>query len=223
MGGNKGSNEIKETSYEKAAADVANQQWSIYQNELSQYENSFIERVGNYNSDSNMSDTKSDADLAYNSAYSQNRDNTALSLAASGVDPSSGKFKQTQADITTDQAVSQANTVNRAQSSEQDKYVAGLSDVVAMGTGQKATALQGLSDVATMSANQAASDAQSSFNTRSANTQAVGAVAGAGLRSYQNYQKQNTAKMDGVDGMTTQRAGLNTYNVQSNPSGYMYS
>ncbi|SIO96091.1 hypothetical protein [Vibrio spartinae] len=219
MGGNK-NNEVKETSYERAAADVANQQWRIYQDELSQYENSFIDRVGNYNSDSNMSDTKSDADLAYNAAYSQNRDNTVLRLAASGVDPSSEKFRQAQADITTDQAVSQANTVNRAQSSEQDKYVAGLSDVVAMGTGQKATALQGLSDVATMSANQAASDAQSSFNTRSANMQAVGAVAGAGLRSYQDYQKQ---KMDGVDGMTTQRAGLNTYNVQSNPSGYMYS
>jgi hypothetical protein len=184
MGG--GSDEVKETSYEKAAAAVAAEQWGIYQNELSQYEDSFIERVGNFNSDSNMANAKADADLAYNSAYADSRNQLATNMAASGIDPSSAKFQETMADTVTEQAIGQADTVNRAQSSEQDKYIAGLSDVVSIGQGQKAEAMAGLSDIATMSASQAVSDAQNSFNTRSANSQLLGAVAGAGLSSYQN-------------------------------------
>ncbi|WP_198517254.1 hypothetical protein [Vibrio sp. HA2012] len=186
----KSSSSQKETSYEKAAAAVAAEQWDIYENELSQYEDNFIQRVGNYNSDSNMANVKSDTDLAYNSAYADNREQTAESMAASGIDPSSGKFQGAQADITTSQAMSQADAVNRAQSSEQDKYIAGLSDVVSIGQGEKAEAMAGLSDVASMSASKAAGDAQNDFNSRAATQQLVGSVAGAGLRSYQNSVTQ---------------------------------
>lgn len=186
-----GDSEQKETEYEKAAAEVANKEWQIYLDELSPYEDNFIERVGNFNSDSNMANAKSDADTSYNSAYSDMREQTANNMAASGIDPSSAKFKETQADITTVQAVKQADTANRAQSAEQDKYVAGLSDVTAMGMGQKATALSGLNEVAQMSANEAATDAENDFNVRSANLQLAGAAAGAGLRSYQDYLDKN--------------------------------
>ncbi|SHO54416.1 hypothetical protein [Vibrio quintilis] len=215
-------NEVKETSYEKAAADVANQQWDIYKNELSQYEDNFIDRVGNYNSDSNMADTKSDTDLAYNSSYSQARDNAAANMTASGIDPSSKKFGSAQADLTTNQATSQAQTVNQAQSSEQDKYTAGLQDVVALGSGQKATALAGLSDVASMSASKARSDAETSFNTSAGLKQTVGAAAGAGLRSYQESLKSaDPIDSRDLDSISTKQNRLNTYDPFSNTSGFM--
>jgi hypothetical protein len=185
----KNNSEVKETEYEKAAAEVASKQWNLYTDELSRYEDNFIERVGNYNSTSNMKDTKADADLSYDSAYAKNRTQTTDNMAASGIDPSSAKFKSAQSDITTDQAISQADTVNRAQSSEQDKYTAGLTDVVSIGQGQKAEAMAGLSDVASMSASTAANDAQNSFNTRASTQQLVGAVSGAGLRSYTESMK----------------------------------
>lgn len=206
-----GSSEQKETSYEKAAAEVANKQWSLYQNELSQYEDTFIQRVGNYNSDSNMANVKSDAALSYASAYSDTREQLANNMAASGIDPSSGKFKETMADTVTDQAINQADTINRAQSSEQDRYIAGLSDVVSIGQGQKAEAMAGLSDVANMSASKAASDAQNDFNNRAANQQLAGAVAGAGLSSYMN---SSTTPSTTTQPQTTQTAG--NYSLRSN-------
>ncbi|WP_181388335.1 hypothetical protein [Vibrio albus] len=223
MGGN--NTEQKETAYEKAAAEVAAKQWDIYQNELSQYEDTFIERVGNYNSDSNMANVKSDTDLAYNSAYADNRANTATSMAASGIDPSSGKFKGAQADITTSQAMNQADAVNRAQSSEQDKYIAGLSDVVSIGQGEKAEAMAGLSDVASMSASKAASDAQNDFNTRSANQQLAGAVAGAGLRSYQQSLDNNSLNITGPDTNGEVRGGAYSLadNQKDNPWATTYN
>ena len=190
MGGSS-SSEVKETSYEKAAAEIANKQWNLYQDELSQYEDTFMDRVDNYNSESNMANVKQDTDVAYAGKFSDSRQNLASSMTASGVDPSSGKFKEEMANSATAQAIAQGDTVNKVQSSEQDKYIAGLQDVTSIGVGQQATALSGLSDVANMSASQAASDAENDFNTRSANQQVLGAVSGAGLRSYQNYLDNN--------------------------------
>ncbi|MCE0495781.1 hypothetical protein [Vibrio salinus] len=218
MGGG-GSSEQKETSYEKAAADVAQKEWNLYTNELSQYEDNFIERVGNYNSDSNMANAKSDVDVNYNSAYSDTRDQLADNMAASGINPNSGKFQENMADTVTDQAENQADTVDRAQSSEQDKYIAGLQDVTAMGMGEKGDALSGLSDVANMSASKAASDAQDDFNKRASNQQLAGAVAGAGLSSYQNSLKSSGTGLSsyGSDGYSSYSLSSNKeYNPQSN-------
>ena len=181
--------EAKETSQEIAQAEIASQQWVLYQNELKPLEDKFIQRVDNLNSQSSMDKAKASTDLGYNQAFSQARGEAATGMAASGVDPSSGKFKQAMSDITQDQALGQADTVNRAQSSQQDKYIAGLSDVAAIGMGQQATAMAGLSDVASLSQGKAANDAYNSFNRRSANQQFVGTVAGAGLRGYDEWRK----------------------------------
>ncbi|EKO3632414.1 hypothetical protein M3894_002944 [Vibrio metschnikovii] len=196
MGGKK--DKVKETPQEKAQAEIANKQWELYKNELRPLEDNFIQRVDGLNSKNSMDRAKASADLNYNQAFSQARDEAATGMAAAGVDPSSGKFKQTMSDITQDQALGQADTVNRAQSSQQDKYIAGLSDVAAIGMGQQATAMAGLADVASLSQNKAANDAYNSFNRRSANQQFVGTVGGAGLRSYDEWrggQSQSQTKL----------------------------
>ncbi|EEQ12738.1 Uncharacterised protein [Yersinia frederiksenii] len=83
-----------------------------------------------------------------------------------------------------DQVAGQIDTTNRAQTSQQDKYVAGLQDVVAMGAGQKADALSGYSNIASQSLNKATSDAQRSLSDRQAVGQLVGAAGGLAARSY---------------------------------------
>ncbi|PXA72877.1 hypothetical protein [Vibrio sp. 11986-1-5] len=187
MGGKK--DKVKETPQEIAQAEIASKQWALYQNELKPFEDNFIQRVDGLNNKNNMDKAKASADLSYNQAFSQSRGEAASGMAAAGVDPSSGKFKQAMSDITQDQALGQADTVNRAQSSQQDKYIAGLSDVAAIGMGQQATAMAGLADVASLSQNKAANDAYNSFNRRSANQQFVGAVGGAGLRGYDEWRR----------------------------------
>lgn len=187
MGGS--SNKVEETAAEKAASKVAVEQWNLYDSELKQYEDIFMQRVDNFNSESNMADAKASVDLNYSKQFGEARQQTADKMLASGVDPSSGKFKGTLSDLATDQALSQGDSINRAQVNEQDKYVVGQQDVVAIGMGQKAEGLAGMDSTASMSTSKAINDAQVSFNRRSSNAQLVGTLAGMGVAS---MSKPNT-------------------------------
>lgn len=179
MGGG-GDNEIKETAEQVAAAKVANKQWDIYNNELKGFEDTFMQRVDSFNSASNMENTKQDTDLAYAATFSDARESAQGQLALAGVDPTSQKYQQTMTGISSDQTIQQADTVNRAQTAEQDKHMAGLQDITAMGMGQKSEALSGMGSVANSSIRKAQVDAQDAFNRRAANQQLVGAIVGAG-------------------------------------------
>ncbi|WBA13837.1 hypothetical protein [Salinivibrio proteolyticus] len=217
MGGG-GKQKVKETAAQKAAADVARKQWDLYQSDFKQFEDNFIERVSAFNSATNMADVKQAVDVGYNKAYTKSRDETAQSLSASGINPNSGKFQSTMANMATDQALDQSDTTNRAQSSEQDKYLAGLSDVTAIGLGQKTGALEGIGDVANTSLRKATEDAEKDFNKRSSNLQLAGAAAGVGLRSYMGQSAGSLGKA-GVDGVSTKASTLNDYDPLNNPSG----
>jgi len=197
-GGGGGSNEVKETQAQKEAARVAAKQWDLYQNDFKQFEDNFIERVDSFNSNENMADTKQSAELGYARDYGDVREQSAQVLSSSGVVPTSGKFQAQMAELSTDQATSQGDTVNRAQASEQDKYVAGLSDVAAIGMGQKADALEGMGDVANTSLSKATADAEADFNKRSSNLQLAGAAAGVGLRSYQGMSGGGSKTYDAM-------------------------
>lgn len=174
----KSSTKVKETSAEKAQAAVANEQWDYYQSNLKQYEDLFMDKVDNLNDESNYTKVAGDAATQTSGAFGQARQKTADNLAASGIDPTSGKYQSTMKDITDKQSVSQLDTVNRAQNSQADKYTAGLSDVVAIGNGQEADALSGYSSLASSSAAKAASDAESAFNSHSALTNGLGTASG---------------------------------------------
>lgn len=218
MGGEK-NNEVKETEYEKVAAEIANKYWEIYDTELKQFEDTFIQRVDNFNAESNMADAKAAVDMGYNKAFSESREATAKGMSASGIDPTSGKFKSTMSDLSTEQAVGQSDTINRAQASEQDKYIAGLSDVVTMGMGEQANALASAGDVANMSLNEAKNDAFDDFNKRASNLQLAGAATGVGLRSYKEMSKPKGMSLS--DGASTMNR--NNYDHVTNPNGYAYS
>ncbi|MBQ4672864.1 hypothetical protein J4G66_03170 [Aeromonas dhakensis] len=176
--GKGGSNEIKETEAQKAAADVASEQWSLYKNDLQQYEDLFMDKVDNLNSEGEYDKLAGAAALGTAQSFGEVRAGMADSLAAGGVDPTSGKYQSAMSNLESDQALSQTDTTNRAQSSQQDRYVAGLKDVVSIGAGQKAEALAGMGDVASTSLRKATSDAQLSFQDKQATAGLVGTLAG---------------------------------------------
>lgn len=182
--GGGGSTEIKETSQELAAAEIAGKQWTLYQNELKPMENLFMTKVDNMNNASKYDDAAGTVNLGYQQEFGKASQQAATELAASGVDPSSGKFQGTLQTLQSDQVAGQIDTTNRAQTSQQDKYVAGLQDVVAMGAGQKADALSGYSNIASQSLSKATGDAQKSLSDRQAVGQLVGAAGGLAARSY---------------------------------------
>ncbi|MGE6294541.1 hypothetical protein [Aeromonas media] len=178
--GKGGSNEIQETEAQKAAASVAIEQWGLYKNDLQKYEDIFIEKVDDINSEGEFDKLAGTAALGTGKTFGEARSGLADSMAASGVDPTSGRYQEAMGDLATDQALSQTDTANRAQSSQQDKHVAGLKDVVSIGAGQKAESMAGMGDVATTSLRKATSDAQSAFQSQQATAGLVGTLAGAG-------------------------------------------
>ncbi len=182
----KGSSEIKETSAEKAAAGVAKEQWDLYKNELSQYEDIFMDKVDDLNSDQQYDKLAGTAALGSAQAFGEARQGLADNLAAGGVDPTSGKYQSAMDSLETNQALSQTDNTNRAQSSQQDKYVAGLKDVVSIGAGEKAEALAGYNSIANNSLSKAVNDAQVSQSNSAAMSGAVGTAAGMGLSYYMN-------------------------------------
>ena len=176
--GKGGSNEIKETEAQKAAASVAMEQWDLYKNDLQKYEDIFIEKVDDLNSEGEFDKLAGTAALGTAKTFGEARAGLADSMAASGADPTSGRYQEAMEGLATDQALSQTDTANRAQSSQQDKHVAGLKDVVSIGAGQKAESMAGMGDVATTSLRKATSDAESAFNSHSALTNGLGTAAG---------------------------------------------
>ncbi|CAB5657583.1 Uncharacterised protein [Aeromonas hydrophila] len=177
--GKGGSGKVEETAAQKALAEVAMQQWQLYQNELKPYEDLFMNKVDDLNREGEFDKLAGTAALGTAQSFGEARQGLADGMAAAGVDPSSGKYQEAMKELEADQALSQTDTANRAQSSQQDRYVAGLKDVVSMGQGQKAEALAGYNSLASTSLNKAAMDAQSKFNNKQAVMGLVGAVGGA--------------------------------------------
>ena len=184
-----GSGKVKETTAEKAAARVANEQWSLYKNELSQYEDIFMDKVDDLNSDQQYDKLAGTAALGSAQAFGEARQGLADNLAAGGVDPTSGKYQSAMDSLETNQALSQTDNTNRAQSSQQDKYAAGLKDVVSIGAGEKAEALAGYNSIANNSLSKAVNDAQVSQSNSAATAGLVGTASGAGLSYFMNMPK----------------------------------
>lgn len=177
--GKGGSGKVEETEAQKALAEVAMQQWQLYQNELKPYEDLFMNKVDDLHREGEFDKLVGTAALGTAQSFGEARQGLADGMAAAGVDPSSGKYQEAMKELETDQALSQTDTANRAQSSQQDRYVAGLKDVVSMGQGQKAEALAGYNSLASTSLNKAAVDAQSKFNNKQAVMGLAGALGGA--------------------------------------------
>lgn len=123
--GKGGSGKVEETAAQKALAEVAMQQWQLYQNELKPYEDLFMNKVDDLKREEEFDKLAGTAALGTAQSFGEARQGLADGMAAAGVDPSSGKYQEAMKELEADQALSQTDTANRAQSSQQDRYVAG--------------------------------------------------------------------------------------------------
>ncbi|MBM7455163.1 hypothetical protein HNR62_001023 [Oceanisphaera litoralis] len=220
-GGGGGSNEVRETAQQQAAAEVAAKQWNMYQQELKPFENLFMDKVSDLNKGQEYDQLAGEAGLGYASSFGKARSQAGDELAAAGVDPTSGKYQSIMDELTGDQMVGQADTVARAQTSQQDKYVAGLKDIAAIGQGQKAEAMQGYQNISAMAHNKASAEAQMAhqkkLSSRAATAGLVGSLAGAAT-SYGLGQAKAPAMSPGSTGEQLSSASLSQnqlYNPQA--------
>lgn len=179
MAGGSSSNEIKETSQQKAQAEVAMKQWRLYQDTLKPQENLFIKKADKLNDPQQYERAAATSNLGYQSQYGQVRQQQAQQLAAQGVNPADGKFARSLEDIATDQQTGQTDNTTRYQVNQADKYLAGLQQVSALGAGQKDDALRGYSNLADMSLQRASADAQNTMMRRQSQAEGAGTLMGA--------------------------------------------
>lgn len=215
--GGGGSGEIKETSQQKAQAEIAMKQWRLYSDKLKPMENIFMADVDKLNNKEKYQNLAGVTNLGYQKQFGEVRHQAANQLAAAGVDPSSGKYQEAMNDIAGEQAIGQIDATNRVQSSQADKYIAGLQDVVALGAGQKADASQGYNSLAENSLRKAGMDAQAAYMRRQGNASLVGAGMGA-LAGYAS----NKFGGGGNSSPVPKTAGTGANGLQNFASGFNF-
>lgn len=213
--GGGGSNEIPETSQQKAQAEISMKQWRLYNDKLKPMENIFMADVDKLNNKEKYQNLAGVTNLGYQKQFGDVRHQAANQLAAAGVDPGSGKYQEAMNDIAGEQAIGQIDATNRVQSSQADKYIAGLQDVVALGAGQKADALQGYNSLAENSLRKAGMDAQAAYMRRQGNASLVGAGMGA-LAGYASN------KFGGNSSPVPKTAGTGANSLQNFASGFNF-
>lgn len=215
--GGGGSGEIKETSQQKAQAEIAMKQWRLYSDKMKPMENIFMADVDKLNNKDKYQNLAGVTNLGYQKQFGEVRHQAANQLAAAGVDPGSGKFQDTMNDISGEQAIGQTDATNRVQSSQADKYVAGLQDVVALGAGQKADTLQGYNSLAENSLRKAGMDAQAAYMRR----QGKASLVGAGMGALAGYAS-NKFDGNGNSNLLPKTAGTGANGLQNFASGFNF-
>lgn len=188
-----GSTKVEETAEQKAAAKIAAEKWTFSQEKLAPLENRYMANVEDMDSAGRMSYIRGATNQASMGNLSQGLQQVGSQLGLAGINPNSGRWTGTQADLAEQNAQHGGETLGRAQFQQGAEKITGLQNIVAMGAGQSTQAQAGLGDIAAQSAATARSDAVNSFNRKSANLQLLGAAGGAAAGLGADYLKTKKA------------------------------
>jgi hypothetical protein len=177
-----GDNSVDETEQQKALAEVSMSQWNDYLENYVPFENAYMDSVDEMNTESSYNQVSGLAALPIEATFSNAVEGAADSMTSAGINPNSGTFKANMDKLDTAKRSAKVDSMTQAQIGQQNRYLTGLQNIVAMGTGQETTATAGLADVASMSANSAYNQASSAITSSRANQQLAGALTGAAAR-----------------------------------------
>ncbi|WP_299202588.1 hypothetical protein [uncultured Amphritea sp.] len=185
-GGGSSDNKIKDTPEQKYLAQVAAEQWNFAQENLAPLQQAYMDSVETMDSPERKSFIQGKVNTNTQAAVSGAINGTVAGGESAGIDPSSGRFKLGITEGTTNAASAGGNIASQALFEQDTAKAGGLSNIVAMGSGQESRAVAGLSDISSLSGQNARSDAYNEFNKNSANLQLLGNVAGMGTAYYAN-------------------------------------
>ena len=184
MCGGGGDTEIEETEDQRALAEIMNEKFAFYRQNYGPVEQQYFDSIERLD-DQGISDSM--AGVANTAAASEIYDalgSGRKSMAASGYDPSSGRSKSMVNEGLNEGAKIASGNVSRARQGTRDNYLTGLGNVVAMGAGKEADALQSMNEVAANSGMRAQDEATSKYNDQAANKYVAGQAVGAGANTY---------------------------------------
>jgi hypothetical protein len=173
-----GSDKAEETEYEKELAKVYGEQWDYYEANIINVENKVINEAKTSNDESTYQGISDDTNLGYQKSFSQTGKQTLNNMAASNIDPSSGKAKQAVSSLADMEASVKADATTRSEIAGQERSINKMSNVMAMGQGEAQSAVSSLNDIAVSSQRKASIDASIAAKDKANIHSAVGAVAG---------------------------------------------
>jgi len=184
MSGGGGSTEIKDTPAQKALASIAAKRFNLYQQYYVPLENQFIGEVQALTSLGKFQDVEGVVSASLNPEFQNARRMVTSRLMQQNVDPSSGKFRAAQTDISSAQGRGMGLGVASGLSGQVDRYYQGMQNIVAMGQGQAGQAMSGLGDIASMAGEVSRSQARADLDRYMADQEMAGTMIGTGLGVY---------------------------------------
>lgn len=179
----KGSNQVEETSQQRALADYASQQWGDYKKRwlpLQQNLATQIQEMGKPDSSiRQQAEGRASTDTAARFGQAQGALEKTL---ANNVGLGSSRAKLAITGLGDDAAKSTGLGITAADQQVDDAYTQALGALAATGRGERQAVGNGLSQQAENSGRQAAADAQASLEDRQGNAQVAGQVVGFGLQ-----------------------------------------
>lgn len=182
-----GSEEVKITPEEVEQIKVAEEKWARYERVGKPLSNAYIQRAtgfkesdngdldivdgGILNPDGSVKTDASSAIASSTKAYSQ---------GLKGINPNSGKYRSGVAGIEAKKMETASEAEAGVKLGQQNRWLKGLENVVAMGKGQETTAVNGLMDLSANAAGEARQDAYDAFRDNQSRKQLAGQVIGAG-------------------------------------------
>lgn len=182
-----GSTTVKETESQKAQRKISQADWDIYQNELKQATTEYLSTVEDLVSPEEMKTICKNNNINYQAVFEKTRQNNLAQMQAKGIDPSSPQYQRELEKLQTNLENKQATTTNISLATQQDKHIAGQQDALAIGNGEKATALSSYSRTAEQELNRAIRDAEESRQQRASTLSGAYNLAGAGLAYGKDY------------------------------------
>ncbi|MBY6105033.1 hypothetical protein KUW19_00890 [Ferrimonas balearica] len=183
--------EIKDTEAQKALADVAKEQWRIYNESFIPAENQWIANVYSQNDADRYNAVAGTGNLAVQSAFKQMPAQLATGAASRGMGVDSGAFAGGLNTSYTDMASAISAAVNSGQIAQQNKFMTGLGNVAAVGMGAQTQATQSTGNLANMQNQYAINSAQNSAANNMGQQNLAGTAIGMGAGYYMNPNAQN--------------------------------
>lgn len=143
-----GGGEIEETELEKETARIALEKYNYLQPQLKAAEDFYFNEVQGLNDESNYSRLAKDVGVTTHAQFDDAGRAVSEKMKAEGIDPSSGRFQGTLDELSTRAGGVSSDATNKAQTTLQDSALTGMSNLVAMGEGKSAQAIDGMMDVA---------------------------------------------------------------------------
>jgi len=181
-----GSNEVKETSQEKALAEISMQQWGEYQDRFRPFEDEWISDIEKTPED--RAKISGQVAAAVGNKFDANQAGIIKSSVGRGAAPGSGAFKAAMGQNALQRGAVASKGIAAATQAVDDQTYTGLQQAISMGRGEAAEATRDMTTLARDAANSAIGDARNSSEAKSSMVSSAMSAAGMGLAGWQNSQ-----------------------------------